>query len=136
MTSPQFESLFRQFLEDYWGVFHELLEAESVKPDRVASSRFLPVVDQHARFAAVSPDQIRPHVDALGRLWRQVLDHRRIVPDAPLTAEQVHLAMGEFSAIYDKLCVLGQRHRLVRDSVVRQAPHATPRAPLRADAAS
>jgi hypothetical protein len=136
MDERQFEDVFRRFLDGYWGAFHELIEAESVRPDRLASFLFLRVVDQHARFAAVAPDPVKRNVDALGRLWRQVLDHRRIVPDGALTAEQVHQALGQFSTIYDRLCALGRHHATVRDSIEKRAAHATPRAPLRADAAS
>lgn len=136
MKEQQFESVFRQFLDSYWGVFHELLEAESVRPDRLASSLFLHVVDQHARFAAVCPDEVRTHVDVLGDLWRQVLEHRRVVPDAALAPEQVQQAMGEFRTIYDVLYALGRRHRAARNRLIAEAAHATPRAPLRVDVAS
>jgi hypothetical protein len=136
MTTRQFEDLFAQFLNGYWGAFHELLEAESVRGDRLARSFFQDVVDAHRRFAAVCPPEAKAAMDALDRVWRQAIDQRRSVPDAPLTAAQLHQALSEFSAIHDALVALGARHAGARDRVLARAPHGTPKGPIRVDAAS
>jgi hypothetical protein len=135
MDERQFEAVFAQFLNGYWGAFHELIEAESVKPERLANSLLQAVVDQHAAFAASCPAFARQSVDALDRFWQQVLDHRVRVPDAPLTAEQLRLAHRELAAIYDVLMGLGRRFPEARGRVLARAVHGTPAAPLRADAA-
>lgn len=135
MSERQFEDLFTQFLNGYWGAFHELLEAQSIRPDRLAESLFQDVIDQHSVFAAARPEEAAPATDALGRLWREVIDRRRSVPDAPLTADQVRQALEEFTAIYEVLLAVGHRYPLARANALKRALHATPKAPLRADAA-
>lgn len=135
MNTHLYEELFSQFLNGYWGAFHELLETESVKRDRLAYSLFRDVVEQHARFAAVCPPEAAAPLDVLGRLWHEVADHRVNVPDAPLTGEQVDRARRGFSALYDALLAVGQYYPAVRTRVIEGAVHATPRTPLRVDAA-
>jgi hypothetical protein len=136
MNEQQFREVFTRFLNGYWGAFHELLEAESVNRDRLAGSLLANVIDQHRQFAAICPAETRMAVDGLGRLWREVNDHRVNVPDDPLTAEQVVRARSRFEAIYDRLFDLGRRFPAARAAVLQSAAHAVPGAPLRADAAS
>lgn len=136
MTEREFEDVFTRFLNGYWGAFHELLEAESVKPERLATSLVQKVVNEHAWFATVCPGEAKEAVEVLGQLWRQFGEHRERVPDDPLGATQVRQALSRFGAIYDALFTLGQPYSAVRARVVERATHATPRAPLRADAAS
>jgi hypothetical protein len=133
MDDARYTQVFEQFLNGYWGAFHELLEAESVMPTRLAASLFDQVVDQHRRFARVSPPELDQHMDGLDTLWQQVSDHRRRIPDDPLTAAQLHEALDRFRSMYDRLLALGSSAAAA--DVLAHARHAHPRAPLRADTA-
>lgn len=136
MTDRGFRALFGQFLNGYWGAFHEVVEAQSVKPERLATSLVENLIEQHHQFVfAGLPSAVKERLDALGRLWQQVQEHREFVPDAPLSAEQVHGALREFQAMYDVLVLLGKDFPATRADVLAHAVHADPRAPLRADAA-
>ena len=72
MNERRYRSLFEQFLNDYWGAFHEVLEAQSVNPQKLAASLFDALVGAHARFAAIA-DSLGPDVDRLERLWATIL---------------------------------------------------------------
>jgi hypothetical protein len=135
MDQDRYRTALATFLNGYWGAFHELLEAESVTRARLATSLFDRVVREHHAFAVICPPGVSPHVEALGRLWQRVGDHRVIVPDEPLNLEQVREALGHFRAIYDGLLDLGGAFPDIRTEVVSRARHAHPRAALRADAA-
>ena len=134
--SARFEEIFTQFLNGYWGAFHELLEAESIRPDRLAAYLFDDVMNEHRRFAAVCPADAQAAVSALDRLWQQVSDHRRGFPDGPLTKRQIREALGEFRTIHGVLVAIGRRVPAVRDRVLALAPHGTPAGPLHVDVAS
>jgi len=136
MDERRFQQTFTQFLNDYWGAFHELLEAESVTPARLADSLFQRVLDEHTKFVSVCPEPAKAATETLGALWRQVADHRQIVPDDPLSADQVRRALEAFRAAYDQLHELGRRYPAVRTRVLKHALHSTPKKPLRPDAAS
>ena len=136
MDERRYERTFTQFLNDYWGAFHELLEAESVTPARLADSLFQRVLEEHTRFVPVCPEAASEAAETLGALWRQAADHRQIVPDDPLSADQVRRALEAFRTAYDQLYELGRRHPAVRARVLKQAVHSTPAKPLRPDAAS
>jgi hypothetical protein len=135
MDEQRYRTVFAQFLNGYWGAFHELLEAESVTPARLAGSLFDHVVEQHRQFAETCPPELMTPVETLGRLWQGIRDHRVIVPDDPVTPQQVREALGQFQAIYDGLFALGRGFPGPRAEVLSDARHAHPRAPLRADAA-
>jgi hypothetical protein len=135
MNRDRYRMAFARFLNDYWGAFHELLEAESVTRARLATSVFDRVVHEHRAFAAICPAVMAPHVDSLGRLWQRLADHRLVVPDDPLNPGQIREALGHFRAIYDGLLNLGGSSPDIRTEVLSLARHAHPRAPLRADAA-
>jgi hypothetical protein len=135
MTSAEYRAVLTQFLGEYWGTFHEVLEAQSVTPARLAGSLYGDLTAAHARFAERSNGIARVAVDALGELWRRVSDHRTTVADAPLTADDVNEARVHFEAIYDALFRLGRPFASVRAEVLTHAAHGDPRAPLRADVA-
>jgi hypothetical protein len=132
MKEARYKQIFGQFLDEYWGAFHEVIEAESVNPERVAGSLFDQVVAQHERFVQVSPAAVMPDVEALGRLWRQVTNRRIIRADEPLTSAQVREALARFQAIYDTLLGMGASFPAARTEALAKARHAHPRAPLRA----
>ena len=70
MNERRYRSLFEQFLNDYWGAFHEVLEAQSVNPQKLAASLFDALVDAHARFAAgCGQPQARDIEHRLEHLW-------------------------------------------------------------------
>ena len=65
MTEATFKEVLAQFLNDYWGAFHEALEAQSVTPRRLASSLFDRLQAEHRAFAASYADG---PVEAIGGL--------------------------------------------------------------------
>ncbi|HEY7443147.1 MAG TPA: hypothetical protein VH701_12060 [Vicinamibacterales bacterium] len=134
MNSKRYRQTLTQFLNNYWGAFHEVLEAQSVMPSRLSGSLFGDLVEEHQRFAASFRSVARPQVDSLERLWKQVEDHRTIAPDAPVSPEQIHEARGYFEGIYDALYALGEPFEGLRADVLAAARHGSPREPLRADA--
>jgi hypothetical protein len=135
MNERTYRRVFRQFLNDYWGAFHELLEAQSVNPKMLAGSLFDAVIAAHRRFVAVA-DGFDSPVNRLDRLWRRVAEHRTATPDAPLTAREVTHARAQFEAIYDGLEARGTLYPLASKTVHDGAVHGTPRTRLRPDAAA
>jgi hypothetical protein len=135
MDQNTYQKMFTEFLNSYWGTFHEVLEAQSVNPRILADPLFNGLVDAHERFAAVR-DGVDPAVERLGRLWRHVADRRHVTFEAPLSAREVAQARNEFKTIYDTLVAFGKAYpESTTREVVSQALHGTPRTPLRADAA-
>jgi hypothetical protein len=51
MDEATYRQLFEQFLHRYWGAFHEVLEAQSVTPSRLAGSLFSALRNEHDAFA-------------------------------------------------------------------------------------
>ena len=134
MNSKRYRQTLTDFLNNYWGAFHEVLEAQSVMPSRLSGSLFGDLVDEHRHFASRFRRFARPEVDSLERLWKQVEDHRLVAPDAPLSSEQIHEARSCFEKIYDALYALGEPFYGLRADVLAAARHGSPREPLRADA--
>ena len=134
MTETTYQHVFTQFLNDYWGAFHELLEAQSVNPRRLASPLFDAVVAAHTRFAGVK-GFVEPGVDRLAALWRVVGERRAANPDAPLTATEIAFARDYFEMVYDALVARGKVFPRVAGDTLAHATHGHPRGVLRADAA-
>jgi hypothetical protein len=134
MNSKHYRQTLTQFLNDYWGAFHEVLEAQSVMPSRLSSSLFGDLLEEHRRFAAKFRGIATSAVGDLERLWKRVEEHRTFVPDAPLSPEQIVEARERFEDIYDTLFDLGKPFEEQRTGVVAAARHGNPREPLRADA--
>ena len=135
MNERSYRRIFELFLNDYWGAFHEVLEAQSVNPNRLAGSLFDAVVLAHRRFAATA-GRWAPALNELELLWRRVIERRQTSPDAPLSAREIALARAHFEAIYDALAARGTLYPLASEDVHSQATHGTPRTPLRPDAAA
>lgn len=133
MDKTAYQTLLAEFLNDYWGAFHEVLEAESVNPRMLADSLFDELVAAHQRFAAARAG-VDPAVERLGRLWRHVAERRTVTVEAPLSAHEVGHARGQFETIYDALIARGKAYPKADLDVVSHAVHGTPRTPLRADA--
>lgn len=134
MTERTYRRLFEQFLNDYWGAFHEVLEAQSVNPKMLAASLFEDLVEAHRRFATIAAN-IGPDVERLERLWRHVHERREEISDAPLTAREVAHARAQFESLYDGFAARGTLYPMVSRKVHAAAVHGTPRTPLRPDAA-
>jgi hypothetical protein len=135
MDQDEYRKMFTEFLNGYWGAFHEVLEAQSVNPRILADPLFNGLVDAHERFAALR-DGADPAVERLGRLWRHVTQRRTVTFEAPLSAREVAQARKEFMTIYDTLVAFGKAYpQSTTSEVVSHATHGTPRTPLRADAA-
>jgi hypothetical protein len=134
MNERKYRRLFEQFLNDYWGAFHEVLEAQSVNPRMVAGSLFDALLHAHTRFAVVA-DGLGPELERLERLWSQIADRRAETPGAPLTAREVAHARVQFEALYDGFVARGTLYPLASRKAHAAAVHGTPRMPLRADAA-
>jgi hypothetical protein len=134
MTETKYRQVFEQFLNDYWGAFHEVLEEQSVNPQWLAASLFDGVVAAHARFAARKAFA-SPAVARLSHLWEVVAARREETKDAPLSAREIAFAREQFEQIYDALAARGTLFSRAAASVMAQAPHGHPRAALRADAA-
>jgi len=134
MDENTYQKMFTEFLNNYWGAFHEALEAQSVNPRMLADPLFNALVDAHGRFAAVR-DGVDPAVERLGRLWRHVAERRTVTFEAPLSAHEVEHARAQFKTIYDTLIAHGKAYPKASTDVVSHAVHGTPRTPLRADAA-
>jgi hypothetical protein len=109
MDESTYRQVLGQFLNDYWGTFHEVVEAQSVNPHMLAGALFDELVAAHERFVAV-----RGGADeALGRLgheWFHVADRRKDTLDAPFTARK-SLTREQFGIIYDELMAMGKRFR-------------------------
>ena len=134
MNSKKYRQTLTQFLNNYWGAFHEVLEAQSVMPSRLSDSLFRDLLEEHRRFANTFPGVARLSVDELERLWTRIEEHRTVVPDAPLSPEQIRWAREQFEEIYETLLSLGEPFEALRAEVLAMARHGDPRKPLRADA--
>lgn len=134
MDETTYRKMFTQFLNEYWGAFHEALEEQSVNPRMLADPLFDALVDAHQRFAAIR-DGVDPAIERLGRLWGHVAERRKVTFEAPLSAHEVEHARKQFEMIYDTLTVSGRAYPDVGRDVIARAVHGTPRTLLRADAA-
>ena len=135
MDKATYRRVFTQFLNNYWGAFHEVLEAQSVNPQVLAAPLFEALVAQHERFTAPSDGAVGPALEGLGRLWRHVAERRKVTIEAPLSAREVAHAREQFERIYDALAARGAAYPNVRAEVLSHVLHGHPRAPLRADPA-
>jgi hypothetical protein len=135
MTESAFKKVFAQFLNGYWGAFHEALEAQSVTPRRLAGSLFDALQSEHRSFEAMYVGSAKHALADLGGLWHDLEARRYQWPDAALTQEEVAGALQSFEAIYDSLVGQGRRFSAALNDILRQAPHGNPRERLRADAA-
>jgi len=135
MDESTYRQLLGQFLNDYWGAFHEVVEAQSVNPHKLADSLFDPLVAAHERFVAVRGGADEA-LGRLGHLWFHVAERRRDTLDAPFTAREIAHAREQFETIYDELMAAGKPFSEAGRDVAGHARHGTPRWPLRADAAS
>jgi hypothetical protein len=134
MTEMRYREVFELFLNDYWGAFHEALEAQSVNPRGLAPPLFDALVAAHRRFA----DQkgfTESSVAALARLWDVVASRRAVTADAPLTAREIAFARAHFEKIYDRLAARGTLFPRASADALAVALHGHPRSVLRADAA-
>jgi hypothetical protein len=136
MDRNSYRRVFTQFLNGYWGAFHEVLEAQSVNRHMLAGSLYNALVDEHRRFAAAYDGRVPdPSVVILGRLWQHITARREVTADAPLSAHEVAHARKQFELLYDTLIAYGRAFPDVRAEVLSHPVHSTPTAPLRADAA-
>lgn len=135
MTENAFKKVFAQFLHNYWGAFHEALEAQSVTRRRLAGSLFEALVTEHRTFAAMYSGPADSAVEGLGGIWREITARRYQFADPALTQDDVAKARRLFEEIHDSLVREGRRFAAARDEILKQAPHGTPKEPLRADAA-
>jgi hypothetical protein len=135
MTESAFKQVFTHFLYKYWGAFHEALEAQSVTPQRLAGSLFDALQTEHRAFEAIYVGPAKSAVDRLGHIWHDLQARRYLWPDPSLTHEEVTQALQLFEEIYSSLLHQGQRYPAARKDILKQAPHGTPKEPLRADAA-
>jgi hypothetical protein len=133
MNQRTYRRVFQQFLNEYWGAFHEVLEAQSVNPKLLAGSLFDDLAEAHRRFAAAAPG-IGSDLDRLGRLWEMVATKRQGTPDAPLSAREIDCARAIFESIYDGFVARGELYSLASAEVHAAALHGTPRTRLRPDA--
>jgi hypothetical protein len=135
MTETTFKKVFSQFLDKYWGAFHEALEAQSVTPRRLADSLFKALLSEHLAFEAVYVGRAKSALDGLGHIWHELQARRYQWPDPALTHEEVAKALTLFREIHDSLVHEGQRHPASLKEILKHAPHGTPKEPLHADSA-
>jgi len=135
MNERTYRRVLRQFLNDYWGAFHEVLEAQSVNHQMLAGSLFDALINEHRRFAAAYHGDLDPAIDRLGRLWQHVSERRTVTFDAPLSAREVAHARTQFETVYDGLIAGGGAYPEAGRELLSHAVHGTPRTPLRPDAA-
>jgi len=135
MDEKKYRQALTQFLNDYWGAFHEVLETQSVNPLMLAGPMFNAVVEEHRRFAAPYAGTVGPALDRLGRLWNHIAERREVTFEAPLSAKEVTHARAQFEEIYDTLVARGTAYPGVSSDVISHAVHGHPRGPLRADPA-
>ena len=135
MTQDKFKNVLTQFLEKYWGAFHEALEAQSVTPRRLAGSLFNALQTEHRAFEAVYVGPAKSALDGLGHLWHDLEARGYEFPDPALTHDDVVKAQRLFEQIYNSLVHQGQPFEAVRKEILKHAPHGTPNDRLRADAA-
>jgi hypothetical protein len=134
MTETKYAKVFAQFLNEYWGAFHEVLEAQSVNPHRLAPSLFDTLMTAHRRFAAVD-GFAGGALERLGGLWDVVAARRTTTAHAPLSAREIQFARAQFEAIHDLLMARGKVFPRAAAEALTHAAHAHPRAALRADSA-
>ena len=134
MTETRYQQLFAEFLNDYWGAFHEVLEAQSVNPHRLAPPLFDALTAAHDRVARRA-GATSAALDQLGQLWTVVTQRRKETADAPLSAREIRHARTRFEVIYDAFAAQGALYPRAAAAALMTATHAHPRAPLRADAA-
>jgi hypothetical protein len=135
MTEKTFKKALSQFLEQYWGAFHEVLEAESVTPKRLAGSLLQRLLAEHRAFEGVYVGPATSALDGLGAIWHDLEISQHQWPDPALTHDDVIKAKRLFVEIYDSLLHEGETFSAARREIVEHAPHGTPKEPLRADAA-
>lgn len=135
MTERTFKRVFSQFLDHYWGAFHEALEAQSVTPRRLAGSLFGALQAEHRAFEGMYVGRAKSALDGLGHIWHEHEARRHQFPDPALTHDEVAKAHRLFEDIYDSLVHQGERFPAARKEILKHAPHGTPKEPLRADAA-
>jgi hypothetical protein len=135
MTESAFKKVFAQFLNGYWGAFHEALEAQSVTPRRLARSLFEALQSEHRGFEAMYVGSAKNALAGLGRIWHDVEARRYQWPDAALTQDDITEALRSFGDIYDSLVTEGHSFSAARNDILRRAPHGSPRERLRADSA-
>ncbi len=135
MTEPTFKNVFSQFLNGYWGAFHEALEAQAVTPRRLAGSLFNALHAEHRTFEGMYAGRAKSALDGLGDLWRDVEGRRYQWADPALTHDDVAKALRLFEEIFDSLLLQGETFPEARKEILKQAAHGTPKEPLRADAA-
>lgn len=135
MNEATFRQVFAQFLNDYWGAFHEALEAQSVTPKRLAGSLFTAIVAQHRIFAATYSGEAEHAVAALARIWREIEARRYQFADPPLTRDEATKARALFAELFESLNAAGARFATARREILAAAAHGTPAEPLRADVA-
>jgi hypothetical protein len=135
MTKSTFTTVFTRFLNSYWGAFHEVLEAQSVTPTRLAGSLFEALQSEHRTFEAMYAGGAKGALDRLGQIWRELEARRYQSPDPGLTHDEITKARKLFEEIYSSLVREGHKFPALRKAILKHAPHRTPREPLRADAA-
>ena len=135
MTREVFKKLFGQFVDHYWGAFHEVLEAQSVTPRRVAESLFKTLQAEHRAFADMYVGPVKSAVDGLGDIWHDLEARRYQFPDPALTHDEVTKALKLFQEIYDGLLQQGRKFSATQRDILKHAPHGTPTERLRVDAA-
>jgi hypothetical protein len=133
MDEAVYGEVFKQFLYDYWGAFHEVLEAQSVTPKRLAGSLFSALRAQHRAFAAAYEGSPRRDVATLGAIWQALEAERHHLPDLPLKHGDVIRARRCLERIYDALLRHGKAFGGTTAEILVHAPHGTPREPLQAD---
>jgi hypothetical protein len=109
MTESAFKKVFTQFLNDYWGAFHEALEAQSVTPRRLAGSLFQTLQSEHRRFEAMYDGSAKDSLADLGRIWHEIEARRFQWPDPAITEDDIAKALRSFKEIYDSLVRQGGR---------------------------
>ena len=134
MTETSYRRLFAEFLNDYWGAFHEVLEAQSVNPHHLAPTLFNALAAAHERFTA-NAGTASLALTQLGQLWTAVAERRQETADAPLSGQEIRHARLQFEAIYDNFAARGALYPRAAATALTSAVHAHPRAPLRADSA-
>ena len=100
MTETRYRRLFAEFLNDYWGAFHEVLEAQSVNPHHLAPPLFDALAAAHERFTT-NAGTASLALTELDHLWTVVGTRRLEIADAPLTGREIRHACAQFEAIYD-----------------------------------
>ena len=135
MTKSTFTTVFSQFLNSYWGAFHEALEAQSVTPSRLAGSLFKALQSEHRTFEAMYAGRAKGALDRLGHIWRELEARRYQSPDPGLTHDEITEARKLFEEIYSSLVREGHKFPALRKTILKHAPHSTPKEPLRFDAA-